>query len=345
MTKTQGLFDIQINGFAGIDFNDASLMNQKALDIALETMLASGVTFCLPTLITADKNTLMARFIALDKAVQASPLAQLMIPGYHLEGPFLNAEEGYAGCHPKSAMSQPDAALIMELEAQLSRPILLITYAPENDPEQVFAAAMAAQGKLLAIGHSKANHTEVQDAVRAGTRLSTHLGNGLPQTMHKFDNTLFAQLSEDAMSASFIADGIHIPPYVLKVLLKVKGLDRSILVTDAVSAAASPRAGLYKFAGFEVERVSDGTVRVPGAVNLAGSSLMLDQAIRNLLNWHICDFDDAITMAAVNPRQLLKPMLDQHSIQLPISEVIWDDNFNVITTTIGNIQRTYSVPS
>ena len=101
---TGGLFDLQVNGFAGIDFNDAGL-TPDALDHALEAMIATGVTLCLPTLITADPATLTARFRALDAAVADSRLGPLMVPGYHLEGPFLNPAEGYAGCHPPAAMT------------------------------------------------------------------------------------------------------------------------------------------------------------------------------------------------------------------------------------------------
>ena len=119
MKVTPGLFDIQVNGFAGVDFNDENI-NAEMLDFALEAMLETGVTCCLPTLITASKEVLIKRFQALDKAVSESKLGALMVPEYHLEGPFLNPAEGYVGCHHVENMMPPDIQLIDDLELGLS---------------------------------------------------------------------------------------------------------------------------------------------------------------------------------------------------------------------------------
>lgn len=118
MISGAGLFDLQVNGYAGVDFNHPAI-TAAALDGALETMLASGVTQCLPTLITAHPAQLCERFTALDAAVASSRLGPLKVPGYHLEGPFLNAADGYAGCHPPEAMSDPDIGLIDTVETGL----------------------------------------------------------------------------------------------------------------------------------------------------------------------------------------------------------------------------------
>ncbi len=112
--RTPGLLDLQVNGFAGVDFNDAAL-TADALDHALHAMLGTGVTACLPTLITAAPDTLAARLAALDRAVATSRLGPAMVPGFHLEGPFLNPAEGYAGCHPPGCMTAPDPALLERL--------------------------------------------------------------------------------------------------------------------------------------------------------------------------------------------------------------------------------------
>ena len=345
MLNTTGLFDIQINGFAGVDFNAADTLNAITLDHALEAMLRCGVTCCLPTLITAPAAVLHARFKALDRAVQESQLGSLMIPGYHLEGPFLNTADGYAGCHPPSAMCPPDAQLVLSLEADLSRPIVLITYAPEFDHDQLFAKTMSAKGKLLSVGHSAVDSVTLALAAQAGLRLSTHLGNGVPQTLPKLDNTIYAQAACDALAAGFIADGLHLPPVALKSLLRAKELKRAILVTDAVSAAAVSDSGLYPFAGFMVERADDGSVRVPGSRYLAGSSLTLDQAVRNMVDWGLVDFKQAVDMASTHPHQLLADVFERHAVQLPPSQVRWDQQRQVIACQVGEIQRTYPAPA
>src|SRR3954471_8120399 len=270
LMQSPGLIDLQVNGYAGIDFNDVAL-TAEALDHALRAMLGSGVTTCLPTLITADEATLAHRLATLDKAVAGSRLGRLMVPGFHLEGPFLNPTPGYAGCHNAAAMVPPDPDLLWRLTRRLTRPILLLTVAPEMPGALALITAARARGIAVAMGHTATTGDVVAQAVEAGVTLSTHLGNALPQPQPKFLNPLMAQLAADALHASFIADGLHIPPPVLKVLVRAKRRLRSILITDATAAAAAP-PGLYGFAGQTIEHTDDGAVRVPGTATLAGSA-------------------------------------------------------------------------
>ncbi len=318
---SSGLTDLQVNGYAGVDFNDANV-DAVALEHALAAMLHAGVTTCLPTIITATEDELAARLQALDQAVAKSGLAPAMVPGFHLEGPFLNPGHGYAGCHPWAAMRPPDPALLERLTAHLTRPILLLTVAPEQEGAAATIAWARARGMLVAIGHSAADDESVAQAAAAGAVLSTHLGNGLPQMLPKFRNPLIAQLAEDRLFASFIADGVHIPIRALKVLLRAKGLERSLLVTDATAAARAP-PGLYRFAGMAIEHAEDGSVRVPGQAALAGSALCLDQAVRNLVAWGIADAAAAMRLAADNPAALLAPGLAAHGLRRPEAVVAW----------------------
>jgi N-acetylglucosamine-6-phosphate deacetylase len=320
--RTLGLTDLQVNGYAGIDFNDAGL-TPDALDHALAGMRRAGVVSCLPTLITAPSEILAARFDALDRAVAGCRFGTAMVPGYHLEGPFLNPSPTSAGCHPPDAMTAADFGLIQRLELGLRRPILLVTVAPEIEGTEAFIRAARAQGKLVALGHTMAGAEAVGRAVAAGASLSTHLGNALSAPVHKFDNPLMAQLAEDGLMASFIVDGIHIPPAALKVLLRAKTLTRSILVTDATAAAAAP-PGVYDFAGMAIERAVDGSVRVPGGATLAGSSLTLDQAVRNLVGWELASPEEAVALAADNPAAFLRPALEAHGIAPVTAWVEWD---------------------
>ena len=217
--ETQGLTDLQVNGYAGIDFNDTGL-TAASLDHALAAMRRSNVTTCLPTLITADEATLRDRLLALDAAVAASRLGPSMVPGFHLEGPFLNPAPGYAGCHDPLAMVPPDPALLQRLTANLRRPILLLTLAPERPGALDVVAWARRNGMVVAMGHTAASHAATAAAVQAGVTLSTHLGNALPQPQPKFLNPLMAQLAADGLSASVIADGIHVPPDALKVMVR-----------------------------------------------------------------------------------------------------------------------------
>ncbi len=296
--ESAGLFDLQVNGFAGIDFNDAGL-TAAGLDHALAAMLATGVTQCLPTLITASESDLHGRFAALDAAVTGSRLGPLMVPGYHLEGPFLNPLPGFRGCHPAEVMVSPDIAMLQRLMAPLRRPIRLITLAAELPGAEVFIAWAVTQGIVVSIGHSDAGVAVVGRAVAAGARMSTHLGNGLPPVLPKLDNPIMAQLGEDGLAAGFIADGIHVPVGALRAMIRAKGFGRAILVTDAVAAAGAP-PGRYAFGSMTVIGHADGSARTPEGA-LAGSALTLDRAVRNIVGWGIASLADAIAMAGTVP--------------------------------------------
>jgi N-acetylglucosamine-6-phosphate deacetylase len=331
--QSPGLTDLQVNGYAGVDFNDAAL-TPDALDHALAAMLRSGVTTCLPTLITADEPTLAHRLTALDAAVSNSVLGPLMVPGFHLEGPFLNPAGGYAGCHPAAAMIAPDPAVLQRLISGLRHPILLLTVAPELDDAIPLIKWASARGMVVAMGHTNADATITIKAVQAGVMLSTHLGNALPQPQPKFLNPLMVQLARDELHASFIADGIHIPPDALKVLLRAKGQSRSILVTDATAAAATD-PGLYCLAGLTIQRTADGSVLIPGSTTLAGSALCLDQAVRNLIAWGLADPPTALSMASTQPAALIAPALALSGLATAAGCVTWNQDYRPIDVTLG----------
>jgi N-acetylglucosamine-6-phosphate deacetylase len=328
---TSGLLDLQVNGYAGVDFNAVSL-TPDGLDHALHAMLRAGVTHCLPTLITAPEMLLAARLHALDRAIRASRLGPLMVLGIHLEGPFLNPEPGYAGCHPASAMVAADSALLERIMMGIGTPIRLLTLAPERPGALALVRWAVQRGIVVAMGHTAADHDTVRLAADEGISLSTHLGNALPQPQPKFLNPLIAQLAEDRLCASFIADGIHVPPHALGVLLRAKGLERSILITDATSAADT-NPGLYDFAGMRIEHAPDGSVREPGSPVLAGSALRLDQAVRNVVGWGIASADQAIAMASARPAALL-------GVPDVASNVNWDAALMPRSVTVGDVTVT-----
>ena len=166
----------------------------------------------------------------------------------------------------------------------------------------------------------------------------------MPQQAHKLANPIMAQLAEDRLCAGFIADGIHLPPPALKAMLRAKGFERSILVTDAVLAAAAP-AGAYHFAGMAVERSADGSVRQAGAVSLAGSALCLDQAVRNVVAWGFASAERALAMASAHPLAAIAPALSARGIALPESEVVWDEELRPVTVRIGEIAHRYDLPA
>ena len=302
---TEGFVDLQVNGFAGVDFNKPGITPEQ-IDIALAELAMTGVTQFLPTLITGTEEHLTKTLAKLDKAILNSKLGPIMTIGYHIEGPFLSPIEGYAGAHNPEYMQDANLDLIAKLQEIASFPIRIITVAPENPTVLELIPKLLELGIHVSIGHSAANSEQISDAVRAGASLSTHLGNGLPQMLHKTENPIFWQLAQDELTAMFIPDGIHIPVPALKSMLRAKGLQKSIVTTDAVSAAGrNTPPGLYSLGELEIQLADDRSVRVPNSVNLAGSSVTMDQILRNLMLWFDYSIPDILILAQQNPAKVL----------------------------------------
>ncbi len=301
--ETPALVDLQVNGFAGIDFNTPGL-TADALDHALDAMARTGVGACLPTLITAPADRLADCFAGLERTARSSRLAASMVPGYHLEGPFLSPLDGYRGCHPASAMGAADVALFDRLNAIAGNRIRLLTVAPEVDGALALIAHAKARGVTVALGHTAADRATIDAAVAAGATLSTHLGNGSPQTMPRNDNVVLSQLGQDGLHATFIADGLHIPAPTLRVYLRAKELNRSVLVTDATAGAAAP-PGNYRLGPVPIRALADGSVREAESPRLAGSALTMDRAVANIAAWLDLPLAEAVRLAHENPLRVL----------------------------------------
>ena len=300
--KTQGMLDLQVNGFAGIDYTNLNL-NPEDFEKSLQKMLATGVTSCLPTLISASENHLKSCFQALEKGRRNSELAQAMLVGYHLEGPFLSSEEGSRGCHPAGVMRKAALDFFEQLQEAAGGMIRLVTVAPEIEGALSFIEQLSSKGIIVALGHTSAGIELIRQATDCGALLSTHLGNGTANMLSKHDNPILAQLSEDRLSASFITDGYHLSREQIQLYLRAKGPDRTILVTDATSAAAAP--GVYGLGPMTLERKQEPVALSPDTGRPAGSAVTLDQCLQNVINWFDLSLDKAISWASDNPRKIL----------------------------------------
>ncbi|MGI9450618.1 MAG: hypothetical protein ACR2QH_08295 [Geminicoccaceae bacterium] len=187
------------------------------------------------------------------------------------------------------------------------------------------------------MGHSAATYTDIKLAADAGMSLSTHLGNGLPASLPKLENTLLAQLEEPRLKACLIADGHHLSPDALSALVRLKGRHRCILVTDAV-LAASAKPGVYRFAGMDVISNENGSVNVPGGSGLAGSALRLDQAVRNIVCWSIAEPDGAFLMASEQARNAIVSSLIHAGVSMDPGKVEWNSGFEPKVLAAGNVE-------
>ena len=302
--RTLGLCDIQLNGFAGIDFNNPDL-NPEEFHQSMQALLRNGVTNVLPTLITADKDDLYRNFEALERGRAISPIAQMMVQGYHLEGPFLNPAQGFAGCHPSQFMGKkPSWEKFASWQAAAGGRIKLLTVAPEMPGVLELITKCVESGVQVSLGHTNASHEDIRKAVDAGASLSTHLGNGVAQFLPKVDNPILSQLGEEGLSASFIADGFHQKPHVLSVYIKAKGSDRTILVSDG-TAASGAVPGTYYLGATKIQSKPEGVVHLYGTLNLAGSAATLLECLQNVMSWYNTSLEQGIRWTSIQPRLLL----------------------------------------
>lgn len=276
------LFDLQVNGFAGVDFQRESLP-AAALRAAVTALRAHETHRLLLTLISDEPDALCRKFAHIERLRKADALIAETVCGYHLEGPFLSAEDGYRGAHPAAVQRAPDLALFQRMQDAAGGLIRLVTLAPEWPGSADFIGEVTRSGVVASLGHTNASESEIDAAIHAGATLCTHLGNGVPQMLQRHDNIVQRLLARDELTACLIPDGVHLPPFVLRNLFRAKPPGKVLLTTDAMSAAAAP-PGRYTLGAIDVES-RDGAVRQPGHANLAGSCLTPDRGVENAARW------------------------------------------------------------
>ena len=226
------------------------------------------------------------------------------IAGFHVEGPHISPEDGPRGAHPREWVRPPDVDEFRRWQEASNGQVRLVTFSPEWPQSPRYIEALVSEGVVVSIGHTRATREQIQDAVSAGAKLSTHLGNGANATLPKTANYIWEQLADDRLSASFIADGIHLPDSFLRAAIRAKGIERTILVTDAVMPVMCV-PGPYQLGEVDVELKPDGRVVLRGGDRLAGSSLRMDRAIENVIRIAGVSLADAVAMATRNPARLM----------------------------------------
>jgi N-acetylglucosamine-6-phosphate deacetylase len=298
---TPGWIDLQVNGFAGVDYNTPSA-TQEEIARSIRAILQTGVTRFYPTVITGSRQDMLGAFSNLAKAKEAMWEGAAM-EAFHLEGPYISPDDGPRGAHPVRWVRSPDLEEFQRFQEAARGDIRLVTLSPEWPAAPRFIETLVREGIVVSIGHTRATSDEIAAAVSAGATLSTHLGNGAHAVLARHPNYIWDQLADDRLAASFIVDGIHLAPSFLKVALRAKGLERSLLVTDAVMPAGCA-PGHYKLGEVDVELHSDGSVRLLGGTRLAGSALRMDRALQNVMQIAGLNLREAITLATRNPARL-----------------------------------------
>jgi len=293
-----GFIDLQVNGFFGVDYCSPTTPHDE-IARSIQVIHATGVTRFFPTVITGTPEDMLGaiRNLAHAKANLAEGPAMEAI---HVEGPHISPEDGARGAHPRHCVRPPDINEYRRWQEASDGNIRMVTLAPEWPDAPRYIETLVRDGVVVAIGHTRAAGEQIKTAVRAGATMSTHLGNGADSMLPRHPNYIWDQMAEDRLMASFIVDGIHIPKSFLTVALRAKGVERSVLVTDAVMpTGCSP--GRYKLGEVDVELHSDDRVTVAGDTRLAGSSLRMDRGVGNLMRVAKLSLIEAVTMATRNP--------------------------------------------
>ncbi len=276
-----GYFDIQVNGYMGVDFNREGLTAEE-LHLTCEHLAAHGVDGILATMTSEHIGVMAGRLARIVELRAADKLVAKMIPGFHIEGPFINETDGYRGAHPKDATHPANVDEMKRLLDAAGGLTKMVTLAPERDPGMATTKMLARQGVRVSAGHCNPTLDELNAGIDAGLSMFTHLGNGCPMLMHRHDNIIQRALSlRDKLWLCFIADGAHVAFFALANYLRAADPDRTVVVTDAMSAAGKG-PGRYNLGRWDILIGDDLVARAPDGSHLVGAAYTMPDAMRNL---------------------------------------------------------------
>lgn len=320
-----GFIDIHVHGCNGFDTMDE---DEKALAFIGKGILQAGVTSFLPTTMTMSFDRIWDSMEHIRQAMGKSSGAEVL--GCHMEGPFIH--EDYKGAQDKKFIASPD---INKIEKYLDC-IKIITIAPEVAESSDFIKACVQRGIVVSIGHSSATYEQAMEAIEAGASQMTHTFNALPPLHHRLPGAIGAAMDSE-IACELIVDNLHVHPAMQRILLKVKGLEKIILITDAMRASLLGE-GEYDLGGQNVI-VKEGEARLPNGV-IAGSVLSLNRAVHNFMENTGIDLVSAIQLVTFNPAKQIKADHKKGSIEIgkDADMVLCNDELEIFATFVkGNL--------
>ena len=273
--------DLQINGYAGVDFNAPGL-SAAAVKSVTERLEADGTVGYMPTFVTGDPETVIGAMRTVVEARRRYAVCERNILGFFLEGPFISPEPGAVGTHPVEWVRPPDLALFGRLQDAVGGLIKMVNVAAEVPGMPDFVRAVSASGVTVSLGHQLATSpAEIEPCIAAGAKAFTHLGNGIPNEVNRHDNIIFTALVEDRASVMFIPDGHHLPDTMLKLYCRAVPLKRLIAVSDAQYPAGMP-PGEYEVCGAHARLEPNGLLWNPARNCLVGATTPMAKMMRIL---------------------------------------------------------------
>ena len=299
---TPGLVDLQVNGFGGFDVNGPRVTPEDVAGM-VHRLAAVGTTTVVPTVITASRDMILRSLAAIRRACQIDGDVAAAVPYVHLEGPSLSSVEGPRGAHDAAQMRPPQLAELDTWQDAAGGLVGMVTLSPHYEETAEFIAGAVARGVRISIGHTHATPGQIRAAVDAGARFSTHLGNGIQAMLPRHPNAIWTQLADDRLTAGFIADGHHLPDDTLLAMLRAKGSERSVVVSDSVALAGSVPGRYETPVGGAVQLFEDGRLVAADTPYLAGAGMPLLGCLSTLHRIG-CSLDEAIRLTSIRPGQV-----------------------------------------
>ena len=300
--KIRGLVDLQVNGYKGVHFSDINLTRDDFI-LACHGVFEAGTTAFLPTMITSPREVYEHNLPIMAGVIQEDEFRGRLL-GFHIEGPFISANKGARGAHDEQWISKPDVDYLRQLIDWADGQVKLLTIAAEPDGAEKLARYAVDRGITVSLGHQMAGEQDLCRLVRAGAVSLTHLGNGVPAMLSRHENPIWAGLGNDNLAAMIITDGHHLPVSILKTIIRTKGPERCVIVSDASSPAGLP-AGKYEALGHQVVLEEDGLLRDLTTGYLGGSSATMLQCMNHLASLDVVGTNELLAMGFDNPLALI----------------------------------------
>jgi N-acetylglucosamine-6-phosphate deacetylase len=328
-----GFIDLHVHGGGGHDFMEGT---RDAVEVISRHLSRHGTTAYLATTVSASPIATIRAAENLGKLVGQGLGGAIMV-GLHLEGPFIS--EAKKGVHPPAFLRNPSIRIFDELLKMSANTIKLVTLAPELEGALEFIKSVRSRGIHVSLGHSNATFEETLWAVELGASQATHSFNAMRDFNHREPGILGAILTDGRVWAEIIADGVHVHPAVIDILIRCKGAHKTLLITDAITATGMPD-GQYKLGELTVKVVQGVCRNTDG--NLAGSTLTQDQALRNVIQWSKTPLEEAVLMCTLNPAQAIGIDSSKGSLEpgKDADLVVLDQNLE-IQATLSSGQWTY----
>ncbi|MDH5602859.1 MAG: N-acetylglucosamine-6-phosphate deacetylase [Cyclobacteriaceae bacterium] len=298
-----GFIDTQMNGYANVSFSQPDL-DEAGIDKITKNLWKEGVTTYFPTFVTGARDMYLKNLKLLGKYIDNHPNGSCT-PGAFLEGPYISPIDGFRGAHSLEHVRNPDWKEFESFIAASGNHIILIGLAPELPGAIDFIKKTIEKDIFVSLAHHNGTSSLISDAVEAGAIISTHLGNGCANMIHRHNNPIWPQLSEDRLTPAIIVDGHHLLPEEVNTFYKVKGPENLMLVSDAVRLAGMP-PGEYTWGDMQVVMTEEGKLRLPSQDVLAGASFPINTGISNVMKFTGCSLKEAVNMATKVPARVFE---------------------------------------